>query len=193
MSVVVLVRATITAAILALDRRQRGGGGVRLAYGGAVRRVAARPRIRTRARMAGDPPQAAAGRRFSGPSCRCACYVLAPGEAAGRPLGTAAAAAADALQTADALQSWIVGRFWQAWRVLIWLACGGLLKPAARADTKGTLHNPTSPSTNPTARPLLDKFFRCAGRISAPWFGARGSHMDMGEGRKRLQVRTNRA
>ena len=194
MRVVVLVRATITASAAALALAASAAAAA-FALRAAVRCAAWRRRGRGFVRGRGwlaIPPKLP----LDAVSLARAAAVPAPGEAAGRPLGTAAAAAADALQTADALQSWIVGRFWQAWRVLIWLACGGLLKPAVRADTKGTLHNPTSPSTNPTARPLLDKFFRCAGRISAPWFGAR-RHEDptwtWGRGRKRLQVRTNRA
>ena len=202
MSVVALVRATITASAAALALAASAAAAA-FALRAAVRCAAWRRRGRGFVRGRGwlaIPPKLP----LDAVSLARAAAVPVPGEVAGRPVGTTAAAAADALQTADAdalqtadaLQSWIVGRFWQAWRVLIWLACGGLLKPAVRADTKGTLHDPTSPSTNPTARPLLDKFFRCAGRISAPWFGAR-RHEDptwtWGRGRKRLQVRTNRA
>ena len=107
MSVVVLVRATITAAILALAASAAAAA---FALRAAVRCTAwrrGREFVRWRGWLA-TPPKLP----LDAVSLARAAAVPAPGEAAGRPLGTAATAAADALQTADALQSWIVGRFW---------------------------------------------------------------------------------
>jgi hypothetical protein len=102
MSVVVLVRATITAAILALAASAAAAA---FALRAAVRCEG--EFVRGRGWLA-TPPKLP----LDAVSLARAAAVPAPGEAAGRPLGTAATAAADALQTADALQSWIVGRFW---------------------------------------------------------------------------------
>jgi hypothetical protein len=100
MSVVVLVRATITASAAALALAASAAAAA-FALRAAVRCAAWRRRGRGFVRGRGwlaIPPKLP----LDAVSLARAAAVPAPGEAAGRPVGTTAAAAADALQTADA-------------------------------------------------------------------------------------------
>ena len=102
MSVVALVRATITASAAALALAASAAAAA-FALRAAVRCAAWRRRGRGFVRGRGwlaIPPKLP----LDAVSLARAAAVPVPGEVAGRPVGTTAAAAADALQTADALR-----------------------------------------------------------------------------------------